>query len=272
MPQSALDKIEEKRAEDEDEYLHIYEGVPRDNDDKAIIKRQWLLSAVDAHKKLGIESSGSRRIGFDVADDGEDMNAQAWAHGQLLQGCEIWKGLEDELLQSATRVYKKAQELDAYINYDCIGIGASMGAKFKELNEAGGKVAYHKFNAGDAVIDPKREYMPKVTNKDHFANLKAQAWVGVADRLMKTHAWVTKGQKCDPSEIISISSDVDNIDALIDELSTPHRHYDPSGKTKVESKIDLRKRGVKSPNRADAFIMAFAPAKADTSINWAAMA
>ena len=46
---------------------------------------------------------------------------------------------------------------------------------------------------------------------------------------------------------------------LIDELSTPKRDFDASGKVKVESKKDLAKREVKSPNRADAFVMAFSP-------------
>jgi len=59
--------------------------------------------------------------------------------------------------------------------------------------------------------------------------------------------------------MISISSDCEHLDALIDELSTPRRDFDNRGKVKVESKKDLGKRDVASPNKADAFIMAFAP-------------
>lgn len=272
LPQGALDKIKEKRAESEEDYMHIYEGVPRDNDDRAIIKRTWVQSAIDAHKKLDIEPTGEARIGFDVADDGEDLNAMVWAKGVLCEGVTHWKGQEDELLKSATLVYSKAQSLGASIDYDSIGVGASMGAKFKELNETKkGKIEYRQFNAGGKVLEPEKEYMPKVKNKDHFANIKAQAWQTVADRLMKTHAWVTKGQECDPSEIISISSDCQNLEALITELSTPFRDFDPSGKTKVESKKDLAKRDVKSPNMADAFIMAFANVKR-SKVNWGALA
>lgn len=260
LPKGALEKIEEKRAESEEDYQHIYLGVPRDNDDKAIIKRTWVQSAIDAHKKLGVEVTGENRIGFDVADDGDDLNAMVWAKGVLCEGVEYWKGQEDELLKSAMRVYGKAKEIGATIDYDSIGVGASMGAKFKELNETRtGNIEYRQFNAGGKVINPEKEYMPDIKNKDHFANVKAQAWQSVADRFMKTHAWVTRGNKCDPSEIISISGDCENLEALITELSTPHRDYDPSGKTKVESKKDLAKRDVKSPNMADAFIMAFAP-------------
>ncbi len=43
------------------------------------------------------------------------------------------------------------------------------------------------------------------------------------------------------------------------ELTTPHRDFDKNGRVMVESKKDLAKRDVPSPNVADAFIMAFAP-------------
>ena len=49
-------------------------------------------------------------------------------------------------------------------------------------------------------------------------------------------------------------------DALIGELTTPKYSILSSGKIKVEGKDELRKRGVKSPNRADAWLMTFADA------------
>jgi phage terminase large subunit len=48
-----------------------------------------------------------------------------------------------------------------------------------------------------------------------------------------------------------------HLDKLLDELSTPKRDCDNAGRVKVESKKDLSKRDVASPNIADAFIMAF---------------
>ena len=41
----------------------------------------------------------------------------------------------------------------------------------------------------------------------------------------------------------------------------PLRDIDGAGRVKVESKQDLAKRNIASPNLADAFIMAFAPFK-----------
>ena len=61
--------------------------------------------------------------------------------------------------------------------------------------------------------------------------------------------------KFNPDELISISSKVPHLERLKAELSTPKRDFDKNGKVKVESKEDLAKRDVDSPNLADAFIM-----------------
>ena len=270
LSQTLLDDIEELRRASPDDYNHIYLGEPLNDDDQAIIKRTWVQSAVDAHTKLGIEPTGLRRIGFDVADDGGDLNAMCATHGQLLYHVEEWKGLEDELLKSATRVWDRARADNASIDYDSIGVGASAGAKFKELNTTNkARIQYRSFNAGGKVLWPDREYLrgTRILNKDQFSNLKAQAWWNVANRLRMTHMWVTQGVECDPNQIISIDPGIRHREKLITELSTPHKDYDPSGKSKVESKKDLAKRDVASPNIADAFIMAYCPVKVVAS--WA---
>ena len=92
-----------------------------------------------------------------------------------------------------------------------------------------------------------------------FANLKAQAWWSVADRLRNTWDAVTNGTDYNPADLISISSTIDNLDQLITELSTPKKDFDGADRVKVESKKDLLKREVNSPDLADAFVMAFAP-------------
>ena len=116
-----------------------------------------------------------------------------------------------------------------------------------------------KFNAGSAVLSPDAIYTGNVKNKDQFANLKAQAWWLVADRFRNTYNAIKHGQKFRDDELISISSQMPMLEKLKTELSTPKREFDPNGRVKVESKKDLAKRGVKSPNIADAAIMVFAP-------------
>ena len=139
-------------------------------------------------------------------------------------------------------------------------MGASAGARFAELNQGGGQaVDFAKFNAAAAVYRPDGLYGGGVKNRDMFTNLKAQAWWLLADRFRATFGAVRQGEQAGIEQIVSLSADLPYLDQLIDELSTPKRDFDPNGRVKVESKKDLGKRDVASPNLADALVMAFAP-------------
>lgn len=263
--------IEAKRAEDEEEYRHIYLGEPREDDDAVIIKRSWIMAALGAREKLGLERTGQRRIGFDVADGGDDKCATVEAHGIEAVRVDEWKAGEDELLKSASRVHAQAVESGAEIDYDSIGVGAFAGAHFLTLNEQkNARIAYHKFNAAGGKVNPKGRIDPKdpksPLNEDFYLNLKAQAWWEVAARFRNTFNAVTRGMEFDEGDLISIAPECDHLDALIDELATPRRDYDGSGKVKVESKKDLAKRDVASPNKADAFVMAFAQREVGSTV------
>ncbi len=271
LSRTILKVIEAKRAEDEEEFEHIYGGEPRVDDDAVIIRRSWIQAAINAREVLGLPASGRRRIGFDVADGGDDKCATVEAYGIEAVRIDEWKAGEDELLKSATRVHVQATEVGAEIDYDSIGVGAFAGAHFATLNDQkNASVAYHKFNASGAILNPKARIDPKdprsPLNEDFYLNLKAQAWWEVAARFRNTFNAVRKGMEFEPGELISISPDCDHLDALIDELSTPRRDYDGSGKVKVESKKDLAKRDISSPNKADAFVMAFAQREAGSTV------
>ena len=261
LSQTMLDVIEAKKAEDYQEYEHIYLGVPRDDDESVIIKRTWLNAAVDAHIKLNIEPKGSNRIGFDIADDGGDRCVNVMAHGNTAIAMDWWKANEDELMKSCERTYANAVRNRSEITYDSIGVGAMAGSKFREINQKNTelKIKFKKFKAGGEVNRPERKYANDIKNRDMFSNLKAQAWWMVADRLRNTWDAVTNGTVYPDDELICISSTISDLEKLLTELSTPKKDYDNTGRVKVESKKDLDRREVKSPDLADAFIMAFAP-------------
>lgn len=246
--------IEARQEEDYDEYEHIYLGVPKSDDDAAVIKRSWLEAAVDSHIKLGMNLAGARNVGYDVADSGDDKNAVAVFDGAICIDMDEWKAPEDELSQSAKRAWSYVG--GGRMLYDSIGVGAHTGSTLKEMGIRGG---YYKFNAAGAVINPNKEYAPKIKNKEKFENLKAQAWQDVADRLRNTYNAVNKGMSYPASELISISSELKNIERLKTELSTPRKAYSKRGLDMLESKDQLAKRGIASPNMADAFIMGACP-------------
>lgn len=123
-------------------------------------------------------------------------------------------------------------------------------------------LSHNKFNAGSGVFRPDAFYKPTIKNKEQFANLKAQAWWLVADRFRNTYNAIEKGESCKPEDMIFIDPTMPHLDRLIDELTMPLCAFDVNGRVKVESKPDMAKRNLASPNLADAFIMAFAPYRA----------
>lgn len=277
LDQSMIDLIKHEYEVDPKGAEHTYGGKPKMGQDKSVINLLYILASIDAHLKVPAldahkpeaerrvwPRNGRKVIGFDVADDGDDKCATVEAHGNILVGAEEWEGLEDQLLKSSTRVFNRALETGSDVVFDSIGVGANVGSKFSELNEARGTaVVYEAFNAGGAVMKPDEVFKKfphmNILNKDHFSNIKAQKWTDVAEQFRKTYEVVTQGAMHPIDELISIDSstfDAKLLDQLKQELSSPKKDVDGNGRFKVESKADLRKRGIESPNIADAVIMA----------------
>ena len=226
LTKTHLEEIITLMVEDPEEYEFQYLGVPRSDSDLVMVKRSWLESCRDANQRFGLTPTGPKRLGFDVADDGPDRNSTVLAQGGTVLKCETWKGLEDRLLESCSRVWACARDNMASVDYDCIGVGASAGNRFRELNEEAGHdaVQYRKFNAGAGVIHPKREYKRRVRNIDHFENRKAQAWMEVADRARETHAMVRGEMPVDPERVLSFdTASIGRRSAAPSSLSSPRR-------------------------------------------------
>ena len=255
--------INELKTNDPETFEHVYLGVPLSDDDAVVIRRSWVDAAIDFHVKYDspvngvhpIGLAGAKTIGYDVADSGDDKNATVSFDGSIAFACEEWKAAEHELNKSAMRVKTAALDIDAFVIYDSIGVGASTGSNMKTANF----FSFAGFNAGGKVHKPNSKYNG-VKNSEYFSNIKAQAWWIVADRLRNTYDYVVNvNRNYKAEDLISISSKIKDLESLITELTTPRRDFDKAGKIKVESKDDLKARGIASPNKADAFIMAASP-------------
>ncbi len=274
LSDTMLEVIEDAKTEDKEQFEHIYLGQPLSDDDCAVIKRTWIMAAIDAHLKLNIEDPtlGGDRIGFDIADSGADANAIVLRKGSLAMDADEWKGGEDQMFQSCEKVWGYALRKKATVVYDSIGVGAGTGSNFNKMNQIGKTVRAVGFNAGAAVHKPDTFYANGIRNKDQFANLKAQAWWMVADRFRNTYNAVHNGHEHPVERLIFIDSKMPHLMKLVDELCTPRRDFDENGRVKVESKKDLARSSrvggpIPSPNLADAFIMAFAPVRMPLTIH-----
>lgn len=259
------EEMEECKRRDYDLYLHIWEGEPVADSEFAIIKPKWIQAAVDAHKKLGFTASGEKVMGFDVADEGEDASAIVSRHGSVVFHCDEWSQKGD-IIFSSDHAYNKASELGINkLIYDNVGMGVGVKA---HLNRKKGNIRCIGFNAGGAVHKPESKYFDR-KNKDFFENLKAQTWWVVRDRFYNTWRAIEHGEKYPEDQLISLDSASlgKELEYLKAELSRPRIEYSNNGKVMVEKKSAMKKRGIPSPNKADAFVMSFAEIQGGLNIN-----
>ncbi|HKC01405.1 MAG TPA: hypothetical protein VKD23_21655 [Terriglobales bacterium] len=147
----------------------------------------------------------------------------------------------------------RAEIVDAWRSKDTMH---SVG-KFRKLNlrsyRVGGDEGY-----GHQLMDRMQEerfYLQRFNNgspakrSEIYANLSAE-W------------WSTVGQLIERRQII-----IPNDEKLIAQLTSRRKLYDSKGREKLESKADLRARGIESPDRADALIGAIVGGQ-EAKVDW----
>lgn len=170
--------------------------------------------------------------GLDPARYGDDEAALCRRQGIVCFRFITWRNLDGP--QLADRVggllleAEKTGELPDAIFVDVGGVGASA---YDHLRLLGWGSLVHAVDFGGSPDDPR------------YADKRAEMWDGTA-------RWIKKLKGCLPTD-----------PELPGQLTAPSFKFRPRGKRTcfvLESKEDLRKRGVPSPDRADALALTFA--------------
>ncbi len=257
--------------------LHLFaQEVDRDYSaavEDVFIPAHYVKAAIDAHKKIPFEASGTIRLGFDPHDTGSDKHAVVVMHGNVVLFARHWSEGECDDATFKTFEYAKDYNVETFV-YDSIGIGAAVKStaknilnyakesKDEEISSWGRSIEVIGWNAGLKKFPSSHQlYKGGKKNFDLFCNAKAHAWWGLRDRFIATYRAIN-GQKIDDeSQFISLPSEMPYLDDLITEISQPKQAYDAVGRVKVESKDELKKRGIRSHNLADALVLATCPIK-----------
>ena len=169
--------------------------------------------------------------GLDVARYGDDRTALAKRQGNaMLEPVKSWRnkstmevaGLVMAEYQDTKQV--NPDQLPSEILVDVIGIGAGVVDRCRELG-----LPVRGVNVGES---------PAI--RERYMRLRDDLWWRARDWLLAADA--------------KLADD----DALIAELTSPKYKLTSAGKVQVESKDDMKKRGLRSPDLADAFILTFA--------------
>ena len=122
----------------------------------------------------------------------------------------------------------------------------------------GKQIDVQSYKGGMGVDEPDEIYTDEVTNYNSFKNKRAQYWWLLRDRFEATYNAVELGIYSDPEALISLCSGIPALNLLKAELVRPQRKRTNNSIIQLESKVDMKKRGVPSPNLADALVMCFA--------------
>ena len=263
---------DERRARYErDGLLHIHaQEIDRDyaaSLPAPMLKRDWVRAAIDFDVP-GLDDGGYI-AGLDLADGGGDLNALAIRKGERLVFLDSWAhGDTGETTRRVVEILEDFKPVD--VQYDSIGIGAGVKSETNRLERDGlmpDGVYFSPWNAGGGVNFPDdrvvEDDINSLLNRDYYQNLRAQAWWGLRHRLEKTWRYANGEKVFDPEELISFSTDIPSTPLYQLEKELCQVQKKPTATLKQG--IEKTPQGTKSPNLADAVVMAYYPAEGEDS-------
>lgn len=239
-----------------------------------VIPAAWVSAAIEAFSLIPGLAEGQRWGGLDVADEGRDKNAFACRHGAALVGLSEWSGQGSDIYETVERAVglSRHEQQDGF-SYDADGLGAGVRGDAKRITADGPRLDIRPHRGGGEVLDPdapipspeppNRLAAPdklERRNRDYFANFKAQAWWSLRTRFLRTYRAVQAIKRGEPNpypvdRLIGLDPALPMLVRLQGELSQVQ--YRPNGAGKIQ--IDKTPDGMRSPNLADAVVIAFAP-------------
>lgn len=243
-------------------YDWIWEGGFNDDIENSLIKPEWFDSCVDAHIKLGIKPFGVTKVTHDPSDLGSDPKAVAVRKGNVITNI-----LQRECLDvnegSDWALGLAINENADHYEWDVGGMGVSLK---RDVNTAleGKRIGAHQFNGASKVDHPKATYagsgasniVNQMTWEEVCSNLRAQCYLKLMDRVYRTHKAVTENKMSNPDDLISFSSECENLKTLRSELCRMPIKPRMDGRFELYTKKEMREKfKVRSPNCADAVMM-----------------
>ena len=203
---------------------------PEINEEQQLIPLKWIREA----QARSLPPIGARELGVDVGAGG-DASTGCFRHGPVAR--IVWEDHNPDTMHTCGVAISQLKEHGATrAKIDEIGIGKGVLNRAQELNEP-----FFGIDVGEAARD-----------SEHYANRRAEIY------------W--EGRELFEHGEIDIDSEDEDLAA---ELSSIRYLRQSDGRIIIESKDAAKRRGVPSPNRAEALFFSFAdPKKKFTKATW----
>jgi len=188
-----------------------------------LFKYADIKEAID--REVDIEDSEPNIIGQDIARFGDDSSVSIIRRGKKVEWVDRWA--KTDLMHTTGKVVNLIDRFKPpVVNLDAIGLGSGVYDRLQELG-------YNQVRAVNVAEAAQGE------NKEKFANLRAEIYKNLSDKF-------ENGE-------ISIPDDL----GLVAQLSSIKYKFNSRGQLQMESKEEMKRRGIKSPDCADALALAF---------------
>jgi hypothetical protein len=190
-------------------------------EDDVLIAAELVDSAMD--RDVAIDRHEPIIYGVDVARFGDDRTVIIKRQGNVVTEVRSWTGAD--LMETTGRIVHEAEiDLPAEIMVDSIGLGSGVADRLRELG----------YNVRDVNVAESAAMNPQA------ARLRDELWLTLRDWLNQRTCKIPK------------------MDELRQELCAPTYTFTSTGKIKVEGKSEMKRRGMRSPDIADALCLTFA--------------
>jgi hypothetical protein len=202
------------------EYPMNAEEAFRNAIDNVFISSQYVLKA----RMNDVDSEANLIIGVDPAIANSDRTAIIRRKGRLAYNLDAFRNSNTmETVGKVRHIIETERPTKVFI--DCIGIGAGIVDRLREMG----------FNQVVGVNVARSANL-----KDKFRNLRAELWSDMRE-------WLAQ----------ELPVQIPDSDELHGELCSLGYKYNSNGQLVIESKDDLRARGMPSPDLADALALTF---------------
>lgn len=234
--------------------------------DGICIPAKWVAASQDLYQRLGpLQSNIDPVLGGDVGA-GKARSVVVPRRGHIVDP-PASRG-DPDTIGTANWMLDEARDRQAsLLNFDAPGVGEGVKSGLLNSEQRPLKLQVQAINTGsDPFVDP--EWDDGRTSAEQFRNLKMEIWWLARSAFRRTYEhWLfLEGQSAEDGavehkieDLLLLPKGDRDSDKLASELSMPRYFRTEQGKLILETKQQLDKRGVKSPDYADALVLTFIP-------------
>lgn len=247
--------IDKYGAESDVVRVRVYGEFPKAEADSFIALEIAELAARGTVEPVG----ETLHLGVDVARFGDDETVIAPRIGMKVFKLKCYN--KQDTMVTAGWVIKTGKDMlkqfsqlrNVEIKVDDSGLGGGVTDRLKEVIREEGLRNW-------TVIPINNGSKPTRNEEEHYENRGTETWADLRDILQESFSKHMQGQ---PIEV-----ELPNDERLITQLTQRKYRMTSKGKIALERKEDMKKRGLDSPDRADAVVLSFATDNRKKAGSW----